>query len=208
MHKQSIIGLILVSLFVCSCGQSSAPLPTDTPTPTEIPTEEPTPEPQPTATAERVESGFYARQDGIWQIVYEDEMTGPVILPEELTGGSLAEMQQVQYGYFANYDAETNVLTAYTSVLLGGLYRMISFQLADDQTVVCLPETVGDDVAIDTIKFMPTNGKVGFPPGPGHKRINELLLVMHEGVYTVFVLETSINAAAINPLNQLAMVCP
>lgn len=208
MHKQSVMILILASFIVNGCGQAAVALPTDTPAPTEISTEVPTSEPSPTATPERVASGFYARQDGEWQMLYEDEMTGPVILPEELTGGSLAEMQQVQYGYYADYDAETKVLKAYTAVLLGGLYRMISYQLTDDQAVICLPETVGDDVAIDTIKFMPTNGKVGFPPGPGNKRISELVPEMHDGVYTVFVLETTIDAAAINSLNQLAMVCP
>jgi hypothetical protein len=116
-------------------------------------------------------------------------------------------MQQVWTCNLLVIAAETSVLTAYSSVLLGGLYRMISFQLADDQTVICLPATVGDDVVIDTIKFMPTNGKVGLPPGSGNKRIAELLSVLHDGVNTVFVLEKSINAAAINTLNQLAMVC-
>jgi hypothetical protein len=88
-------------------------------------------------------------------------------------------MQQVWNCNFLVIAAETSVLTAHSSVLLAGLYRMISFQLADDPTAICLPETVGDDVAIDTIKLMPTNGKVGFPPGSGNKRIADLLSVMH-----------------------------
>jgi hypothetical protein len=208
MNKNLIITLLTLSLLAAACSQPSAPLPTETALPVVEPTKSPTIQPQPTATEERIESGFYTRVDGSWNLLYEDEITGPVLLPEDLTGGDLAPMQLVQYGYFAAYDAESAILTAYTGDLFGGMFRKIKFQLSDDQPVTCLPETVGDGTPITNIKFMPNNGKVSFPPGPGNTKFANILPAMDDSVRLVMVLDAAVTADAVNPLQQLAMICP
>ena len=208
MNIKDIIVLLTLSILTASCSSAELPAATEAPAPTQVPTEAPTEEPQPTAKIERVESGFYRRTDAGWTPIYEDEMTSPVFLPEELTGGDLDFFQMVQYGYFSDYQADLSVLSAYVEVPPGGLFRMLDFAVSSDQIVNCLPQTIGDDTPIGGIKIMPVNGSVNFPSGPGNKSISDLLPAINDYTYVVLVLRAAVNADAVNPLNQLAMLCP
>lgn len=206
MRKQTIIVLFLLAGLVLGCSPSPEQQATDTPAPTEIPTAEPTPEP--TATIERIESGFYTRSENGWQVVYEDEMTMPVILPEDMTGGDLDFFQVMQYGFFKIFQADSDILSAYIEVPPGGLFRVVDFAVSSDQTVICLPPTVGDGTPVETIKFMPENGKVNFPPGPGNSTLFDLLPNLNDFVYTVIVINKTETPEQVTSISQIAMLCP
>lgn len=203
MKNKPVIVLLTLSILIAACGQAPTPEPTATVPPTEVPT----PEPQPTATEVHVESGFYAYSDDGWMPIFEDEMTGPIFLPEEMFGGDTAAMQLVQYGYFSAYDAKSMIMSAYAKVLPGELYRKIDFQLSENQNVICLPEKI-DDLSISELSFGPTNGNVSFPPGPGNQLFGDVLSALNDNSYSVIVLESPVDSEIANPVHQLAMVCP
>ena len=203
INKVLIFSLISVLILINACSPEPDPAPTETPVATEAPTETP----EATATEERVESGFYTNASGSWAPIYTDEMTGPVFLPEDMTGGDMDMMQLVQSGYYSDYDPDSMVLTIYAAVPPGGTYRLIEVQLTANQIVICLPEKVGD-TAIENLSYMPSGGKVNFPPGPGNQSIADIAEEISDQSFTVVILSEPVNDEAINPANQLAMVCP
>jgi len=204
MHKKVIIiSLLLIPALISACSPAPAPEPTDTP----VPTEAPTPTPEPTATEERVESGFYTNAGGAWAPIYDDEMTGPVFLPEDMVGGDMDVFQLVQSGYFNAYEADSMVLSMYASVPPGGIFRVLEIQLAENQTVICLPEKVGD-TKIEKLSYMPSGGRVNFPPGPGNQSLADVAAELTGETYIVVILSEPVSGEAVNPASQLAMVCP
>jgi hypothetical protein len=206
MRKQTIVVLFLLAGLILGCSPTPEPQATASAEPTEVPTSEPTPEP--TDTIERIESGFYTRSENGWQVVYEDEMIMPIILPEEMTGGDLDFFQVMQYGYFKIFQADNDILSAYIEVPPGGIYRVLDFAVSSDQTVICLPPTVGDRTPVENIKFKPDNSKVNFPPGPGNKTLFDLLPNLSDGIYTVIVIKDTFTPKAVSTISQIAMLCP
>lgn len=207
MQRNAFVTLLILIFITTACGQPTSEQPEPSP-PTEIAaTPAPTETPSPTDTPERVESGFYTHGESGWAPVYQDEMTVPVFLPEDMVGGDLDMMQRMQYGYFAAFDPDTNILTAHINVPPGALFRKLDFQLRDDQNVICLPDTVSS-TPIEDIQFMPNNGSVSFPAGTGKQAISDIEKDLHDGVYLVIVLPEAVTQDIANPVSQLAMVCP
>lgn len=208
MNIKPSIALFIFILIISSCSRPTPSLPTATVQPTSQPTLTQTPEPQPSPTIEHIETGFYTLSEKGWQPVYEGEMTGPVFLPDDFVGGDLDMFQIMQYGYFADYDSENEILSAYIELPPGGYFQIIDLDLNGLENVTCLPEIVSDDTPIEKVKFMPTNGKVNFPSGSASTAWPDILPMLDDTVYLVAVLETAVSADNPNPLAQLAMVCP
>ncbi len=78
-QNRTVLFIVLAStlVFLRACVN---PVPDSTP----IPTAEPTSEPQPTTTEAGVESDYYSYIDGVWTRYFEDELTFPFFLPEEM----------------------------------------------------------------------------------------------------------------------------
>jgi len=129
----SFLFILITVVLLSACAQPA-------PEPTPVPTLEPSP--QPTATAVRVESDYYSYADGTWTKYYEDELTFPFMLPEDMEEGSSQEYQLIQRGYFASYDEGTQVLTMRSLVILARIFRDVQFQMDENITVSCLPASI------------------------------------------------------------------
>ncbi|MHB8807117.1 MAG: hypothetical protein ACYC59_06000 [Anaerolineaceae bacterium] len=175
--------------------------------PTPIPTAEPTPEPQPTATEARVESDFYSYNEGVWTRYFEDELTFPFFLPEEMEGGDTQNYQMIQSGYFAAFDTETQVVSMRTLVIMAKMYREVQFQLDENLTVACLPAEV-DGTAMEELRFLYSAKGVGFPPGAGNHKVGEIIAGFNSDTYMVLILEAPVDPQAINLVKQIAAICP
>lgn len=175
--------------------------------PTPMPTAEPTPEPQPTATEARVESDYYSYNEGVWTRYFEDELTFPFFLPEEMEEDSSQNYQMIQSGYFAAFDAETQVVSMRTLVIMAKMYREVQFQLDENLTVACLPAEV-DGTAMEELRFLYSAKGVGFPPGAGNYKVSEIIADFNNDTYMVLILEAPVDPQAINLVKQIAAICP
>lgn len=201
-HNLPLILLLLSVLLFSACGPAATPEPTATPLPTN------TPEPAPTPTEVRVESGYLIYADGAWTQLFEDELGGyPFFLPEDMMGDMGLDNQMIQYGYFVDFQPDSNVLTIYARLLLSDVYRRIELQLADGQKAACLPESV-EDTPMEQIHFLYNNGNVGFPPGDGSVVFGEVAASLNDRSYFVVVLNDPIQAEGLNPVSKLALICP
>lgn len=174
---------------------------------TPIPTAEPTPEPQPTATEVRVESDYSSYNEGVWTRYYEDELTFPFFLPEDMDGDDSQNYQMIQSGYFAAYDAETQVVTMRALVIMARIYREVQFQLDESLTVACLPAEV-NGTPMEELRFMYSTKGVGFPPGAGNHKVGEIIAGFNSDTYMVLILEAPVDPQAINLVKQIAAICP
>jgi len=201
-HNRAFLFIILAStlVFLSACVN-----PVREPTP--MPTAEPTPEPQPTATEARVESDYYSYIEGVWTRYYEDELTFPFFLPEEMEGGDSQNYQMIQSGYFAAFDAETQVITMRTLVIMAKIYREVQFQLDENLTVACLPAEV-NGTAMEELRFLYSAKGVGFPPGAGNYKVSEIIAGFNSDTYMVLILEAPVDPQAINLVEQIAAICP
>ena len=175
--------------------------------PTPMPTAEPTPEPQPTATEARVESDYYAYNEGVWTRYFEDELTFPFFLPEEMEEDSSQNYQMIQSGYFVAFDAETQVVSMRTLVIMAKVYREVQFQLDENLTVACLPAEV-NGTAMEELRFLYSAKGVGFPPGAGNYKVSEIIAGFNSDTYMVLILEAPVDPQAINLVKQIAAICP
>ena len=127
-HSLPLIFLFFCAVLMSACGPAATPEPTATPLPTS------TPEPEPTPTEVRVESNYLIYVNDAWTPLFEDELGSyPFFLPEDMGGDMGLDNQMIQYGYFADYQPDSNVLTIYARLLLSDVYRRIELQLADGQ---------------------------------------------------------------------------
>ncbi|MDK2980839.1 MAG: hypothetical protein PWQ55_1186 [Chloroflexota bacterium] len=201
-HSLPLTALLLCTLLLSACGPAATPEPTATPLPTN------TPEPEPTPTEVRIESSYLIYADDAWTPLFEDELGSyPFFLPEEMMGDMAVDNQMIQYGYFAGFDTDSNVLTLYARLLLSDVYRKVELQLADRQQAACLPEAI-EDTPIEKLSFMYNNGNVGFPPGDGTVVFSEVAPALSERSYFVVVLSDPIQPDEINAVSKLALVCP
>ncbi len=194
----SFLFILITVVLLSACAQPA-------PEPTPVPTLEPSPPPP--ATAVRVESDYYSYADGTWTKYYEDELTFPFMLPEDMEEGSSQEYQLIQRGYFASYDEGTQVLTMRSLVILARIFRDVQFQMDENITVSCLPASI-DGTPIEDIHFMYSEKGVGFPPGAGNARFSDLLPALTTDTYMVLILTDPVDPAAINQISQIAAVCP
>ncbi len=178
-----------------------------TPTPEPTATPEPTEEPQPTATEARVESAYFSYNDGEWLRLYEDELNFPFFLPEEMDEASSQNYQMIQTGYFAAYDPATQILTMRSLVIMAKIYREVQFQLDESLTVACLPAEV-NGTAMEELRFMYSAKGVGFPPGPGNRKVSEIIAGFNSDTYMVLILEAPVDPQSINLVKQIAAICP
>ncbi len=201
-HSSPLIILFLFTAFLSACGPAATPAPTATPLPTS------TPEPEPTPTEVRVESSYLIYVDDAWTPLFEDELGSyPFFLPEDMGGDMGLDNQMIQYGYFAAYQSDSNVLTIYARLLLSDVYRRIELQMADGEKAACLPESV-EDTPMEQIHFLYNNGNVGFPPGDGSVVFGDVAASLNDRTYFVVVLDESIQADSVNAVSKLALVCP
>ena len=196
----SLLFILITVVLLSACAQPALE-------PTPVPTQEPTLKPQPTATEARLESDYYSYTDGIWTKYYQDELTFPFMLPEDMEEGSSQQYQMIQSGYFAAFDAETQVLTMRSLVVLARIYRDLQFQLVENMQVSCLPFSL-NDTPIQDLKFMYSKNGVGFPPGPGNQPLADILPFLTTDTYIVLVLTDPVDPNAVNPVAQLAAICP
>lgn len=187
-------GITLLS----ACG-TPAPEPTATPVPTE--------EPQPTATEVRVESNYFAYTDGEWTRFYEDELSFPFFLPEDMDEASSQNYQMIQTGYFAAYDPAAQVLTMRSLVIMAKIYREVQFQLDENLTVSCLPADI-DGTPIEEISYLYSENGVGFPPGPGNQKVGDVISNFSTDTYIVLILDAPVDPQAVNLVKQIAAICP
>ena len=187
-------GITLLS----ACG-TPAPEPTATPAPTEAP--------QPTATEARVESAYFSYTDGEWSRLFEDELSFPFFLPEEMDKASSQNYQMIQTGYFAAYDPATQVLTMRSLVIMAKIYREVLFQLDENLTVSCLPADI-DGTPIEEISYLYSENGVGFPPGPGKQKLGDVISDFSTDTYMVLILDAPVDPQAVNLVKQVAAVCP
>ncbi len=82
----------------------------------------------------------------------------------------------VQSGYFAAYDAETQVVTIRALVIMAKIYREVQFQLDESLTPACLPAEV-NNTAMEELRFIYSAKGAGFPPDRGTTRLARSLLV-------------------------------
>ena len=203
MSKNTVF-LIVILLFtgiLTACGPAATPEPTALPIPTN------TPEPEATATAVRVDSGLLIYGADGWTTLYEDEITSPFFLPEDMSGDMALNNQMIQYGYFSDYQPDINVLTIYARLLLANFYRPVQLQLTDGQKAACLPEAI-EDTSIEDITFLYSNSGVGFPPGSGSVVFGDVASTLNDRTYFVVVLDEPIQADSINAVTKLGLVCP
>jgi len=204
-----LIALLTTALLICGCAQPAASpdIVEEAAKEIVVPTEIPTQEPQPTATETRIESGFFTYIGNVWATVYEDEMTFPVFLPEEMMGGDMENFQLVQYGFFSDYDTANLVLTIRAKVEPGELYRTLEFQLEEGQKISCLPETLSD-TPISDVRFMVSNGKVKFPNGMSQAAFSDILPALTDSSYMVVELAEMVQAETPNIITMHASICP
>lgn len=201
-HSLPLVFLFLCAVLLSACGPAATPEPTATPLPTS------TPEPEPTPTEVRVESSYLIYVDDAWTPLFEDELGSyPFFLPEDMGGDMGLDNQMIQYGYFADYQPESNILTIYARLLLSDVYRKVELQLSDGQKAACLPQTLGD-TCIEDITIMYNNGNVGFPPGDGTVIFSDIVSTLDNRTYFVVVLDDPIQADSVNAVSKLALVCP
>ena len=178
-----------------------------TPTPEPTATPEPTEEPQPTATEARVESAYFSYTDGEWSRLFEDELSFPFFLPEEMDEASSQNYQMIQTGYFAAYDPAAQVLTMRSLVIMAKIYREVQFQLDENLIVSCLPADI-DGTPIEEISYLYSENGVGFPPGPRKQKLGDVISDFSTDTYMVLILDAPVDPQAVNLVKQVAAVCP
>jgi hypothetical protein len=124
-----------------------------------------------------------------------------------MEGDDSQNYQMVQSGYFAAYDAETQVVTMRTLVIMAKIYREVQFQLDESLTVACLPAEV-NGTAMEELRFMYSAKGVGFPPGPGNRKVSEIIAGFNSDTYMVLILEAPVDPQSINLVKQIAAICP
>ena len=194
----SLLFILITVVLLSACAQPA-------PEPTPVPTLEPSP--QPTATAVRVESDYYSYADGTWTKYYEDELTFPFFLPEDMEEESSQQYQMIQTGYFSAYDQTTRTLNMRVQVILARIFRDVQFQVDENTTVSCLPASI-DGTPIEDIHYMYSAKGVGFPPGPGNQKLSALLPSMTTDTYMVLILTDPVDPAVVNQVTQIAAICP
>jgi len=202
-RKFFFITLTLLLVFLSACGTT----PQAIPEPTAIPTSAATSTPQATATQARVESDYYFYQDENWVRLYEDEITFPFFLPEDMQADGSENYQMIQSGYFADYDADTQVLSMRALVILAKMYREVQFQLDESLSVSCLPAEV-NGTPIEDLSFIYSAKGVGFPPGPGSTAFEEVVARLNTDTYMVLILDAPVDPQAVNNVVRIAAVCP
>ena len=197
--------LVPCSLVLLSaCGPTT---PEATPQPTAIPTSEATSTPQATPTETRVESDFYFYRDGEWVRLYEDEITFPFLLPEDMQPEGSENYQMIQTGYFAAYDSDTQVMSMRALVIMAKMYREVQFQMDEGMVVFCLPAQI-NDTPIEEISYLYNEKGVGFPPGPGNTTLGEIVSAFDTDTYMVLILDAPVDPLAINMVVRIAAICP
>jgi len=194
----SLLFILIPVVLLSACAQAA-------PEPTPVPTLEPSP--QPTATAVRVESDYYSYTDGVWTRFYQDELTFPFMLPEDMEESSSQQYQMIQTGYFSAYDQATQTLNMRAQVVLARIFREVQFQVDENTTVSCLPASI-DGNPIEDIHYMYSEKGVGFPPGPENQKLSDLLPLMTADTYMVLILTDPVDPAALNSVTQIAAICP
>lgn len=201
MKNRSSSFLLIVLITVVLLSACTQPAPEPTPVPTLVPS------PQPTATAVRVESDYYSYADGVWTRYYQDELTFPFMLPEDMEESSSQQYQMIQTGYFSAYDQATQTLNMRAQVILARIFREVQFQVDENITVSCLPASI-DGNPIEDIHYMYSEKGVGFPPGPGNQKLSDLLPSLTADTYMVLILTNPVDPAAVNQVTQIAAICP